>query len=136
MQKYNILELNEKLLSELQNIANELGIKKVSSFKKEELIYRILDEQAISLAGIQVEKEKEKDAKIAENRAKQKAAKTAASKARRATKPEAKDKDVIKESKAPVETAKEKTPADTTPEIKKTLRNCLNFIANFFYSYF
>ena len=63
MQKYNILELNEKLLPELQSIAGELGIKKVSSLKKEELIYRILDEQAISFAGIQVEKEKEKVAK-------------------------------------------------------------------------
>ena len=63
MQKYNILELNEKLLPELQSIAEELGIKKVSSLKKEELVYRILDEQAISYAGIQAEKMKEKEAK-------------------------------------------------------------------------
>ena len=55
MQKYNILELNEKLLPELQTIAEELGIKKVRSFKKEELVYKILDEQAISYAGIQAE---------------------------------------------------------------------------------
>ena len=53
MQKYNILELNEKLLPELQTIAEELGIKKVRSFKKDELIYKILDAQAISYAGIQ-----------------------------------------------------------------------------------
>ena len=58
MQKYNILELNEKLLPELQSIAGELGIKKISSFKKEELVYRILDEQAISYAGIQAENSK------------------------------------------------------------------------------
>ena len=63
MQKYNILELNEKLLPELQSIAEGLGIKKVSSLKKEELVYRILDEQAISYAGIQAEKQKEKEAK-------------------------------------------------------------------------
>ena len=62
MQKYNILELNEKLLPELQSIAEELGIKKISSLKKEELVYRILDEQAISYAGLQAEKEKEKEA--------------------------------------------------------------------------
>ena len=72
MQKYNILELNEKLLPELQSIAEELGIKKVSSLKKEELVYRILDEQAISYAGIQAEKEKEKEAKKAERLRKQK----------------------------------------------------------------
>lgn len=66
MQKYNILELNEKLLPELQSIAEELGITKVNSLKKEELVYRILDEQAISFAGIHVEKMKEKEAKKAE----------------------------------------------------------------------
>jgi len=78
MQKYNILELNEKLLPDLQKIAEELGIKKISSLKKEELVYRILDEQAISLAGIQVEKQKEKDAKKAESRSKKTTSKTAA----------------------------------------------------------
>ena len=60
MQKYNILELNEKQQPELQTIAETLGIKKVKSLPKEELIYRILDEQAISWAGIQVEKEARK----------------------------------------------------------------------------
>ncbi|GHT29614.1 transcription termination factor Rho [Bacteroidia bacterium] len=68
MQKYNILELNEKLLPDLQKIAGELGIKKISSFKKEELVYRILDEQAISFAGIQVEKAKEKEAQKAKDK--------------------------------------------------------------------
>ena len=68
MQKYNILELNEKLLPELQTIAEELGIKKVRSFKKEELVYKILDEQAISYAGMQAEKEKVKEAKKVERR--------------------------------------------------------------------
>lgn len=74
MQKYNILELNEKLLPELQTIAEELGIKKVRSFKKEELVYKILDEQAISYAGIQAEKEKVKEAKKAERRGRPKKA--------------------------------------------------------------
>lgn len=68
MQKYNILELNEKLLPELQTIAEELGVKKVKSFKKEELIYKILDEQAISYAGIQAEKEKVKEAQKTEKK--------------------------------------------------------------------
>jgi transcription termination factor Rho len=73
MQKYNIIELNEKLLPDLQMIAGELGIKKVSSLKKEELVYRILDEQAISIAGIQVEKAKEKEARKAKEKEAQKA---------------------------------------------------------------
>ena len=44
---YNIIQLNDKDLSELQVIAKELGIKKGDSYKKEDLVYKILDEQAI-----------------------------------------------------------------------------------------
>ena len=44
---YDILELNKKLLPELKDIAKELKIKKVESFKKQDLIYKILDTQAI-----------------------------------------------------------------------------------------
>lgn len=44
---YNIIQLNDKDLSELQEIAKELGLTKTSSLRKEELVYRILDEQAI-----------------------------------------------------------------------------------------
>ncbi len=44
---YNIIQLNDKDLSELQQIAKELGLKKTSALRKEELVYRILDEQAI-----------------------------------------------------------------------------------------
>ncbi|MDR1258188.1 MAG: transcription termination factor Rho [Tannerellaceae bacterium] len=80
MQKYNILELNEKLLPDLQKIAGELGIKKVSSFKKEELVYRILDEQAISIAGIQVGKAKVKEARKAKEKEAQKAGRQARTK--------------------------------------------------------
>ena len=59
MEKYNILELSQKLLPELQEIAKELNIEGVNDLKKEDLVYRILDEQAISLASIQAEKKKE-----------------------------------------------------------------------------
>ena len=41
-------ELNDKLLSELKNITEELGIKGASKLSKQDLIYKILDEQAIS----------------------------------------------------------------------------------------
>ena len=47
---YDILELNNKLLSELKEIAKELQIKKVESLKKQELIYKILDQQALLAA--------------------------------------------------------------------------------------
>ena len=45
---YNIIELNDKLTAELRELAKELGIKRPDSYKKEELIYKILDEQAIA----------------------------------------------------------------------------------------
>lgn len=44
---YDILELSNKLLPELRDIAKELKIKKTESLKKQDLIYKILDQQAI-----------------------------------------------------------------------------------------
>lgn len=43
----NIFQLQEKTLVDLRVIAKHLGIKKVESYRKEELIHKILDEQAI-----------------------------------------------------------------------------------------
>ena len=58
---YNIIQLNDKSLSELQGIAEELGIKKADSYKKEELVYKILDEQAIAGATKKVAADKLKE---------------------------------------------------------------------------
>lgn len=44
---YEIATLKSKLFGDLKEIAKELNIKKVDSFKKEELIYKILDAQAL-----------------------------------------------------------------------------------------
>ncbi|HPW66767.1 MAG TPA: transcription termination factor Rho [Salinivirgaceae bacterium] len=44
---YDILELNKKLVSELKEIALDLGLKKFDALKKQDLIYKILDQQAI-----------------------------------------------------------------------------------------
>ncbi|MEJ5268212.1 MAG: transcription termination factor Rho [Bacteroidales bacterium] len=58
---YDILDLNAKLLPELREIAKELGIVKVDSYKKRDLIYKILDQQAIKAsAEIVANKEKTK----------------------------------------------------------------------------
>ncbi len=45
---YDIIELNKKLVNELRDIAKELDIKKVDKLKKEDLVYQILDQQAIN----------------------------------------------------------------------------------------
>ena len=47
---YDILELNDKLLADLRQIAKTLNIKRVESYKKQELIYKILDQQALVAA--------------------------------------------------------------------------------------
>ena len=47
MSNYTILQLNAKELSELKDIATELGLKVSNSAKKETLVYEILDQQAI-----------------------------------------------------------------------------------------
>ena len=47
---YDILELNDKLLTDLRQIAKTLNIKRVESYKKQELIYKILDQQALVAA--------------------------------------------------------------------------------------
>jgi len=55
---YEIEELRSKLLAELKDIAREYGLKKVESFKKEELIFQILDAQAINPPSEVLENEK------------------------------------------------------------------------------
>ena len=47
MNNYNILQLNAKELSELKDIATELGLKVSGSASKDKLVYDILDQQAI-----------------------------------------------------------------------------------------
>jgi transcription termination factor Rho len=44
---YTIDDLNVKLLSELKDIADGMGIKNARKLQKQELVYKILDEQAI-----------------------------------------------------------------------------------------
>jgi len=51
---YDILELSKKLLPELKDIAKELQIKKAESLKKQDLIYKILDQQAIEAKDIKI----------------------------------------------------------------------------------
>jgi len=45
---YDILELNNKKVAELRDLGKTLKIKRVDSLRKQDLIYKILDEQAIT----------------------------------------------------------------------------------------
>jgi len=55
---YDIIELSRKLLPDLKDIAKELDIKKVESYKKQDLIYKILDNQAIKASEKKPEEKK------------------------------------------------------------------------------
>ena len=90
---YNIIQLNDKHLSERQVIAKELGIKKADSFKKEELVYKILDEQAIAGATKKVAAEKLKEERKGD---KNKRSRTAAPKKEEKVAPAAKNAEVTK----------------------------------------
>lgn len=52
---YDILELNDKKVDELREIAKNLEIKKSDSLKKQDLIYKILDEQAVNPQAVKSE---------------------------------------------------------------------------------
>jgi len=44
---YTIDDLNVKLLSELKDLAEQMGVKNAKKLSKQELVYKILDEQAV-----------------------------------------------------------------------------------------
>lgn len=106
---YNIIQLNDKDLSELQVIAKELGIKKTDSLKKEDLVYKILDEQAIAGATKKVAADKPKEERKEEQKKK-----------RSRVAPAKKDNKVVSATKeGEAEKAKEAAPAKPQQPSKK-----------------
>ena len=127
---YNIIELNDKLLSDLKQIAKDMGIKKIDSLKKEELVYRILDQQAIDLAGKKIASEKEKADKpsrkrkepVRDNKENKSAAKNAPKKEDAVN--QQKEKQPTKEGSSGVSPEKGKdSTAKKTPAPKKQKKN-------------
>jgi len=72
---YDILQLNDMLLPELKDIAKELEIKLGRGTKKEDLIYKILDQQALNTDGVEEDKPKRRVRKTTKVAAKSKKAK-------------------------------------------------------------
>ena len=115
MQKYNIIELNEKQLPDLQAIASELGLSNIGDLEKQALVYRILDEQAIALAG-----ENKKEPKKAEGRKRGRPAKV------KTQEPEAESKQSEQPAEAEQELAASEQPKTAAPAktTKKTQASC------------
>lgn len=66
---YDIIELSAKTQDELVAIAKKLNVKKPESIKKEDLIYVILDEQAIQSKELPAKKPRKRIAKKSDNEA-------------------------------------------------------------------
>ncbi len=64
---YDILELSKMLLPELREIAKELKIKRAESLKKQDLVYKILDQQAIEATENKNPQKKENDTILSMN---------------------------------------------------------------------
>lgn len=45
--KYDILQLNDMLVPELRDLAEQLGVPNSKKLSKQDLIYKILDQQAL-----------------------------------------------------------------------------------------
>ena len=110
---YNIIQLNDKDLSELQTIAKELGIKKTESLKKEELVYKILDEQAIAGATKKVAADKQKEERKED---KKKRSRATAKKEEKTTISQTKDKENSQSSDAASTTKTSMLPKTTNKE--------------------
>ena len=112
---YDILELNKKLLTELRDIAKELKIKRVESFKKQTLIYQILDQQAILAAETKTTKPPQRGANQAEESEKRQSATDRSNRRRRKSKestgPVFSTKDIVAESQPPVKPVEKAEPA-------------------------
>ena len=61
---YDIIELSNKSIEELYIIAEKLKVKKVKSFTKDDLVYKILDEQAIQGVNTPIPEQKKKRTRI------------------------------------------------------------------------
>lgn len=108
---YNIIQLNGKELSELQTIAKTLGITKADTFSKSDLVYRILDEQAIVGANQKVNGDKLKEERR-DDRGKRRGRNAASSTAPASQEPKEDD------PAAPKKTAEKKTAGKKTGEKK------------------
>ncbi|MBR5332248.1 MAG: transcription termination factor Rho [Muribaculaceae bacterium] len=106
---YNISDLNAMSEQELKTIAESMGLKKIDPTQKDDLIYRILDEQAITMAS----------ASTAEKKRRTPTKESAPKKDKKATKK--KEPKTKKKEEKPVEVSKIElavTPAQDVPEAK------------------
>ncbi len=118
---YDILQLNDMLVPELRDIADQLELKSYKKLSKQELIYKILDEQAIGSKDLKPTESKAKssgDKKASDNGKDKPAAKR--SRARKPKKEEEGDEKPIKKEKVKEEVSAAKTDTSDKKEEGET----------------
>ena len=122
---YDILQLNDMLVPELKELAESLEIKGYKKLNKQELIYKILDQQAL-VGKPETEKKEEVAKEVEKPKRKQRRRKPVAPKAEEAIpveKPEEAPKEAVKEPvrvKAKEVEKKEDVPVAATVEVTET----------------
>ena len=111
---YNIAELSTKEQAELVAIAESMGLKKVNSIDKDDLIYKILDEQAIINSSKAAAKPAEKKKRGRKPADKQKQANAGTENKQSQAETELKD--------APVQENKETEPAEVNASAEKAVQ--------------
>ena len=118
---YDILQLNEMKVPELREIAENLDVKKYKTLNKEDLVYKILDNQAISKEEVVAVEDKNGST---ENKAKRKRrprvvkdkTEEAASIFKDQPKPEKKVEEPVKQPELKLEAAEEEKPVEPVEE--------------------
>ena len=116
---FDILQLNEMLMPELKDLAESIGLKKYKSLSKQDLIYRILDQQAIN--GKTGDDTKKSDSKSSSDRPVKPARKSKTKAASRTLKKE--DAEIVQDDSPEPENVERKAPAERkerAPKEKKT----------------
>ncbi len=116
---YNIIQLKEMSLVELQSVANELSIKKVSSLSADELVYAILDQQAL-VAASQPEQAKAKKQTTKAKKETPKEDKPNKTEAKKTTKKTEEKESVVKEDSVEPQPAKKAKATKKKSAEKKT----------------
>ncbi len=101
---YNITDLGEMTLDQLKTIANDMKLKKIDSLGHEELVYKILDQQAADYASQTAEEKKNKPARNNKNQKDKRQSKKS-------------DKKQGVESADPISNEQTETTDNTTPQV-------------------
>lgn len=125
---YDILQLNDMLVPELKELAEQIGLTKYKRLSKQELIYKILDQQAIETgkASGETKKEKAEKAPAEEPKRRRRREPEPASQKKQAPAPAKEEKVEDKKEEPKEEKEHKKAPESDTPKPKPQAQRSSN----------